>query len=60
MQDLFNNDRYDISNSLLAAQFDESHIKFHVNVTGSEDGRLPQKLDTSPAQAGNGVVVKKG
>ena len=60
LQDPFNNDRNDISNSLHVAQFNESHTKFHVNVTGSEDGRLPQKLDTSPARAGNGVVVRKG
>ena len=56
LQDPLNNDRNDISNSLHVAQFNESHIKFHVNVTGSEDGRLPQKLDTSPARAENGVV----
>ena len=41
-------------------QFETSHLTFHVNVTGSEDGRLPLKLDTSPARAENGVVVKEG
>ena len=35
-------------------------MEFHVNDTGSEDGRLPQKPDTSLARARCGVVVRKG
>ena len=47
------------SNLPQEAQFKRSHIEFHVNVTGSEDGRLPQKPDASPARARCGVVVRE-
>ena len=59
MQDPFIGDGDDTSNSLRVAQFNESHIEFHVNVTGSEDGRLPQKPDASLARARCGVVVRE-